>query len=123
MSGARISNVDPEKLDIMNERVVLSSVEAKKKAHPEALWIANTHKEVDLVNREDFNEKVQAEVTHVRIIVQYTTATSSKPNPNQEEKKKLYLRHDKKKPQYIDLAIGTRVLCPNNLGTQIGTQL
>jgi hypothetical protein len=59
--------------------------EAKRKAHPEALWIANSHKEVAIVNREDFDEKVQADITHVRIVVQYETGTSTKPNPNQED--------------------------------------
>jgi hypothetical protein len=61
----------------MNERVVLSTTEAKRKAHPEALWIANTYKEVALVNREDFDEKVQADITYVRIVVQYETGTST----------------------------------------------
>lgn len=120
MSGARVGLINDEYLDVMNERVVLSTASAKAKAHPDALWIANTNKEVDKVNQEDFNAKVTAGITHVRIVVQYTTATSLKPNPNQEMKKKLYSRYDSKKPQFIDLAIGSRVLVPTNLATQIG---
>jgi hypothetical protein len=120
MSGARIGIINNEYLDIMNERVVLSTAIAKAQAHPDALWIANTNIEVDKVNKEDFITKINAGITHVRIVVQFTTATDLMPNPNSIIKKKLYERYDRKKPNYIDLAIGSRVLVPTNLATQIG---
>jgi hypothetical protein len=119
-SGARVGTINNDYLDIVNERVVLSPEAAKAQCHPDALWIANTHKEVNKINKADFDSKLADNIIHYRIISQFKTATDLEPNPSQTMKQQLYNKFNPKKPNYIDLAIGTRVLVPTNLATQIG---
>ncbi len=42
----------------MNEKIVLSPKAAKTQCHPDALWIANTHTEVNKINKADFDSKL-----------------------------------------------------------------
>jgi hypothetical protein len=60
---------------------------------------------------------------HFRMIAYHTPATDLIPSPTEEIRQHIFATYtdkDKAPPIYIDLAIGTRVSCTKNLGTQIG---
>jgi outer membrane receptor for monomeric catechols len=121
LRGAREGIVDNKLLHEMNKRIVLSRTEAIRQAHPSAVWIAHTKDSVAKFNKEDFKEKVEAGLEHFRIVATHSSATTIHPSPGQDERQILYQTMKLNgPPKHIDLAIGTRVSCVQNLGTQIG---
>jgi hypothetical protein len=121
LRGAREGKVDNSLLHEMNKRIVLSRAEAIRQAHPSAVWIAHTKESVAKFNKADFKDKVEAGSEHFRIIATHSSATTIHPAPGQDERKVLYATMKLNgPPTHIDLAIGTRVSCVQNLGTQIG---
>ena len=53
---ARLGRVIPDHLlDKLNERVMLTNVEASRKAHRNALWICYSNEEVGEINKEQTN--------------------------------------------------------------------
>jgi hypothetical protein len=121
LRGARIGRVDRELLIKMNKRLIISRKEAIRLAHPSAIWIAHTKQAVREFNNADFADKVAQNITHFRFVATHSPATILQPAPTIEEKELLFkLTKLQGPPSYIDLAIGTRVSCLQNLGTQIG---
>lgn len=121
LRGARQGNVNGDLLNDMNKRIVLSRAQAVREAHPDACWIAHTKKSVKTLNDADFCEKVDAGVLHFRIIATHSPAEDTYPMPGEDDR--LILFQTTKlagPPTHIDLAIGSRVSCVQNLGTQIG---
>lgn len=50
---ARLGSVIPNRLlDKLNERVMLSNIEASRKAHRDALWLCYSNEEVSEINKE-----------------------------------------------------------------------
>lgn len=125
LKGARIGKIDKNLLQKMNTRLVLSRQEAVRQAHPLAIWIAHTKETVRMFNDSDFEDKVIGGQQHFRIVAYHTSATDIRPSPGIEERKVLYqtIKKHGGAPTHIDLAIGTRVSCVQNLGTQIGDLL
>lgn len=121
LSGARIGRVDSELLDLVNKRIVLSRQEASRLADPSAVWIAHTKKTVSSFNDADFLEKIKRGNAHFRIVAKHSSAQDIVPAPDSNVLKTLFQTVKKNGiPTHIDLAIGTRVSCTQNLGTQIG---
>lgn len=125
LKGARIGKIDKNLLLKMNTRLVLSRQEAIRIAHPLAIWIAHTKDTVRVFNDCDLQDKIKNGQQHFRMIAYHTSATDIHPSPGIEERKILYQTTKKNggAPTHIDLAIGSRVSCVQNLGTQIGNQL
>jgi DNA replication protein DnaC len=122
LKGARLGKVDRQLLLQMNTRLVLSRQEAIRLAHPLAIWIAHKKTSVQMFNNCDLQDKIRNGIQHFRMVAYHTSATDIHPSPGIEERKILYQTNKKKggAPTHIDLAIGTRVSCVQNLGTQIG---
>jgi hypothetical protein len=122
LRGAREGKVDEDLLHQVNKRLVLSQTEAKKIAHPIAAWVSHNKDSVRAMNDADFRDKVASGATHFRIVATHTSATDNHPSPGEEERLILYQTTKKKggTPTHVDLAIGSRVSCTKNLGTQIG---
>jgi PIF1-like helicase len=121
LKGARIGRIDEKLLHKMNERVMTSVASAKRLAGPDAVWIAHTNKIVKQFNEDDFKERVESGLTHFRIIARHTPASQLIDAPDAVTIQKLLkTRRPNCPPPYLDLAIGTKVSCTKNLGTQIG---
>jgi PIF1-like helicase len=121
LKGAREGNVDEDLMRLVNRRITLSIEEAMNDAHPEACWIAHLKETVKELNNTDFRRKVAAGIVHFRIVATHTPAEDIHPTPGESERRVLYQTTKKGgPPTHIDLAIGSRVSCVQNLGTQIG---
>ena len=121
LTGAREGKIDKSLLLKINSRIVVSRKEAVRLAHPSANWIAHTKASVKNFNECDFKEKVGNRAAHFRIIAKHSSAVQLIPHPNTTMKQSLYeISKPRGSPTYIDLAIGSRVSCVRNLGTQIG---
>jgi PIF1-like helicase len=122
LKGARLGRVDRQLLLQMNTRLILSRQDAIRLAHPLAIWIAHNKTSVQMFNNCDLQDKIRNGIQHFRMVAYHTSATDIHPSPGIEERKILYQTNKKKggAPTHIDLAVGTRVSCVQNLGTQIG---
>ena len=122
LKGARIGKIDKNLLLQMNTRLVLSRQEAARLAHPLAIWIAHTKNTVRTFNECDLQDKIKSGKLHFRMVAYHTSATDIHPSPGIDDRKILYQTNKKDggAPTHIDLAIGSRVSCVRNLGTQIG---
>jgi hypothetical protein len=121
LKGGREGNVDEDLMRLVNRRITLSIEEAMKDAHREACWIAHLKEKVKELNNTDFRRKVAAGIVHFRIVATHTPAEDIHPTPGEDERRVLYQTTKKGGPTtHIDLAIGSRVSCVQNLGTQIG---
>lgn len=119
-----MGRVDKELLMKMNTILIISRKEAIRQAHPSAIWIAHTKESVRDFNKADFMDKVTNNVTHFRVVATHSPATILQPAPTVEENELLFqLTKIQGPPPYMDLAIGTRVSCVQNLGTQIGNNI
>jgi hypothetical protein len=78
-----------------------------------------------MFNDSDFQDKIRSGQQHFRMVAYHTSATDIRPSPGIDDRKILYQTTKKRggTPTHIDLAIGTRVSCVQNLGTQIGDLL
>ena len=96
--------------------------EGATEAGPDAIWIAHESKVVRRLNKIDFLEKVANGVINHRIIARHIPVSKEHKMPDKESIDKLLLitKYGSAAP-YLDLAIGTKVSCTMNLGTQIGT--
>ena len=122
LRGARIGKVDMNLLHIVNERLMASEDAAKRLAGPNAVWIAHNNKDVDRLNKNDFDDKKADGVRCFRIFARHTSTKTPGTAPSIEDLDKLCkISNPNGLPRYIDIAIGTRVSCTRNLGTQIGT--
>ena len=122
LSGARIGKVDLNLLHIVNERLMASEDAAKRLAGPNAVWIAHCNDDVNRLNKEDFEAKRADGVRCFRIYARHTNEKTPGIAPSSVDIEKLCKISDPKGlPRYIDLAVGSRVSCTRNLGTQIGT--
>ena len=121
LSGARTGHVDVNHLHMINARVQLSEVSARINAGPDAIWIAHENSIVKKINDYDYNEKVKCGARHFRLVAKYTSDKCYTSKPDEDTLKSLISisRHGCALP-FIDLAIGSRVSCTKNLGTQIG---
>jgi PIF1-like helicase len=116
LRGARVGKVDEDPLLIMNTRLMQTATIAKKKCNP-----AHKKEEVANLNEQDFKDKIESGAATFRIVAQHTPAGDQLPQPTSEQLQVLCsTTHAQGEPTYIDLAIGTRVSCTRNLGTQIG---
>ena len=124
LSGARKGIVNQELLQAMNSRVIVNEKAARREAGPDAVWIAHENKVVRRLNKTDFEEKVANGVINHRIIARHIPVSKEHKMPDKETIDKLLLitKYGSAAP-YLDLAIGTKVSCTMNLGTQIGTLL
>lgn len=121
LSSARKGIVDHHLLHNMNERVMLTSQAAKRLAGPDAVWIAHENKVVQKFNDDDLLDKISEGARHFRIYAKHTPASELISFPDDSMISKL-LKISKVgcAPPYLDFAIGTKVSCTMNLGTQIG---
>jgi PIF1-like helicase len=118
---AREGRVDTELLMKVNSRIVFSNEEALEKSHPSACWMSHTKATVAKFNKLEFQSKIDQDKAYFRIVAKHTPASQLVPHPLQSEREKLFkIVKQKGAPAYIDLAIGSRVSCVRNLGTQIG---
>lgn len=121
LRGAREGSINDELLSEMNKRVVFSRAQGVREAHPDASWIAHTKKSVKALNDSDFNDRVASGAVHFRIVATHSPAEDTHPTPNEADRLILYQTTKiAGPPTHIDLAIGSRVSCVQNLGTQIG---
>ena len=124
LKGARIGKVDMNLLHIVNERLMTSEAAAKRLAGPNAVWIAHNNKDVDRLNMNDFDEKRAEGVRCFRVFARHTSTKTPGIAPSIDDVDKLSkISNPNGLPRFIDIAIGTRVSCTRNLGTQIGTNL
>lgn len=121
LRGARIGEIDDNLLQIMNSRLMTTISAAKMSAGPNATWVAHTREQVKRINDSDFRDKINGGVVNYRIVAHHKPVTELIMPPSLEQRRKLFSIYPKKGvPPFIDLAIGTRVSCTRNLGTQIG---
>lgn len=121
LKGARIGQVDKSLLLLMNERLSLSEECAMIDAGPDAVWIAHTNAEVNKLNKSDFANKQASGVQCYRIWADHTP-TEGVNQPSPEDIINLcQITRKEGLARFVDLAIGTRVSCTINLGTQVGT--
>jgi 23S rRNA pseudoU1915 N3-methylase RlmH len=121
LSGARKGLVNLNLLNKMNERVMTTIASAKKQAGPDAVWISHNNSEVNKFNDDDFKDKILNGASYFRIQAFHTPITQLIGRPDEEQNKELLKKYVKNgTPPYLNLAIGTRVSCTKNLGTQIG---
>jgi DNA replication protein DnaC len=121
LSGARKGKVNQTLLNKMNERVMTTFASAKKQAGPDAVWISHNNREVNKFNDDDYKDKVKNGACHFRIQAFHTPTTQLIGRPDENKNKELLKIHvENGIPPYLNLAIGTRVSCTKNLGTQIG---
>jgi hypothetical protein len=121
LSGARKGMVDLDLLHAMNSRVVYTKKTARRDAGPDAIWIAHSNYEVDEINAEDYKAKVTSGARHFKIEAEHRPIIRGTKRPDKKMLKSL--RGTVKpgmSPFYLELAIGSRVSCTKNLGTQIG---
>ena len=121
LSGARKGIVNQELLHAMNSRVSINETAARREAGPDAVWIAHENKVVRRLNKTDLEEKLANGVINHRIIARHLPVSKEFNMPDKESIDKMLLvtRSGCAAP-YLDLAIGTKVSCTMNLGTQIG---
>ena len=120
LKGARVGNVDKKLLLAMNERIVTNEFTAMRIAGPEASWITHTNSDVQRLNKLDFDMKKNSGVTCLRIWADHRPKTGF-AHPDSEKIEELCKFAPKYGlERYLDLAIGSRVSCTLNLGTQIG---
>ena len=121
LSGARKGIVNQDLLNAVNSRVSVNEKAAKREAGPDAVWIAHENKVVNRLNKTDFEDKVANGVLHYRIIARHLPVSKEYTLPDKHaiDKMLLITRYGSPAP-YLDLAIGTKVSCTMNLGTQIG---
>ena len=121
LSGAREGNVDSNLLMKVNKRLVLSRQEAVRSTHPSANWIAHTKASVAIFNEADLKEKILNGAAHYRCVANHSAASTLTAHPNKETRKTLFqIQKPRGSQAFIDFAIGQRVSCIRNLGTQIG---
>lgn len=123
LRGARIGHVDPALLLEVNKRIFLSSDSAVRHCHKDAVWVAHTKSSVSGFNADNFQARIHAGASHFRMVAYHTSSGDLLPSPNEAERKDLYNILKRNGPSTsIDLAIGSRVSCTQNLGTQIGNK-
>ena len=100
---------------------------ARKMAHPDALWIANTKEDANLMNDEQFKLLKDKGYGAIRFIAYHQNSNNANSiMPNDEVSKQLYALNPQRNntisivPTYIDLCIGSRVMLTSNVGTEIG---
>ena len=124
LSSARKGKVDLHLLNKMNERVMTTYTTAKKLAGPDAVWIAHENKQVNKFNKEDFNEKIKNGACYFRILAEQTPASQLIQIPDDVQNIALSkITKPNGPPPYLDLAVGMKVSCTRNLGTQIGKSI
>ena len=124
LSGARKGIVNQELLHAINSRVCVNEKAARREAGPDAVWIAHENKIVRRLNKTDFEEKVSNGVKSYRLIARHLPVSKEFKLPDKESVDEMLLitRYGSPSP-FLDLAIGTKVSCTMNLGTQIGEHL
>lgn len=107
------------KLDVV---VITCHVSNRKPNGPNAVWIAHNNKDVDRLIKNDFDDKKAEGVRYFRIFARCTSTKTPGTAPSIEDVDKLCkISNPNGLPRFIDIAIGTKVSCTRNLGTQIGT--
>lgn len=122
LSGARRGIVNRRLLNAMNDRIMYSEDIARRKAGPDAVWIVHDNSEVNRLNDLDYKEKSCSGVRHYVIAAKHLPTSTSTRMPNSEKcefLQKIYRKNSA--PAFLKLAIGSKVSCTKNLGTQIGT--
>ena len=124
-SGIRKGIVDTDYLRRVNQNYV-GPATATRKAHKDAIWIANTNKEVNDMNQQQhYNLKAEGK-SSVHIRAQHKPASQTVPMPNEEESEILFSktpsRNKKafKTPTHLDFCVDEVVMLLRNLGTEIG---
>jgi len=117
-----ISVVNSNLILQMNARTVGEHT-AKRVAHRQALWIANTNKEVNKLNEEDFGRAQKNGDIHYRVAATHTAAINDMPPPTDSENQTLFQQYDKEVPAYYDYYIGQTVSVTSNIATQIGKRI
>ena len=124
-SGIRKGIVDTDYLSRVNQNYV-GPVTAAKKAHKNAVWIANTNKEVDDMNQQQHYNLVAQGKSSVHIKAQHKPASQTVPMPNEEESDILFSKNPSrnkkafKTPTHLDFCVDEVVMLLRNLGTEIG---
>ena len=124
-SSVRKGVVEDRHLHLLNKRLCIGAKSAAKAAPDNAIWVANTNNEVDLLNKQEFNDLRAKGKFSVRIVAQHKPSSISIPMPTTNQSKVLFSKTSNrskafKTPTYIDLAIGSTVMLNRNLGTEIG---
>ena len=124
LSGARKGIVNQELLHAISFRVCVNEKAVRREAVPDAVWIAHENKIVRRLKRIDFEEKVSNGVLSYRLIARHLPVSKEFKLPDKETVDEMLLitRYGRPSP-FLDLAIGTKLSCTMNLGTQIGEHL
>ena len=131
VSELRVGHVTRTNLDVLNRRLCGDVEILRKQIDPCSVWLASTNNRVDELNIVSFNSSITlsphitSAPTHFRCIATYSPNIGNLPaTPSELDTLKDMPIHvnDKKTslPAFIDLAIGSRVRCIRNKGTQIG---
>lgn len=117
--------VDDNLLNIMNTRVCTGPEQAKILAltqlGPNAIWITDSKRSVYRLNAMELKHLISIGRTFYRIVARHTPYDPLVSSPNSEVKAALFaVSNDNCGASHVDLAIGSRVRCTQNLATQIG---
>ena len=110
---------------INDTKLVDFESQARDRADPNAIWIANEKKEAQAMNNQQFQKLRNEGKAAVRFIAHHTPTFTNLPMPNEEESKILFSftperNQNIKTPTYIDLCIGSSVMLTKNIATEIG---
>jgi len=131
VSELRIGHVSRTNLDILNTRLCGDMDILRRQIDPSSVWLASTNSRVDELNLVSFSSTINLTLqqkiapTHFRCVATYSPNIGNVfPTTTElETLKDLPINANDKKtslPAYLDLAIGSRVRCIRNKGTQIG---
>jgi hypothetical protein len=82
LRAARVGAITDRQIDILNTRLVLSSEIARKKAHPRAIWIANTRKNVKKLNKSKTELLLKSGAYGMRILSIHKPCKDMVPYPD-----------------------------------------
>ena len=127
VSKIRLGDTSGDVLETINTRCTTGIQQAMRLAHPSAVWIAPTHKNIKEIN-EAYAQKLSAEGGKlVRLIADHVGKNATIPRPDEKMRDKLYsVRGDEKGSSkglslnYMDVQRGTRVRLTRNICVALG---
>ena len=70
----------------MNTRLLLSKQEAKRLAHPTAIWIAHKKTSDHMFNNCDLKDKMKSGKQHFQMVAYHSSATDIYPSPGIDDR-------------------------------------
>jgi hypothetical protein len=127
-SKARLGDVGPGVLEIMNTRIVNNVRTAMKQADKAAVWITSTHQKIAEINESFAKEMLKEEgAVQIRVIADHIPYKIGTSMPDEKTRDELYnVQGDSRggafQPRltHMDLMVGTRIRLIDNICVEMG---